>query len=261
MAVLASKLAELTHELYDAANLVGEFRLHAMKREITALYAKGDVDEVGYHHVLNGVFSRLGDWNRAVDHALKAVALRDGDVMLQNNAGVALLQTGDPIRAATLLAAAAGGPNGHSVSILANLAEAFAKMDAWPEARETLTEAITIADLDNVDHLYRLADAAGAVAQYERAVEFFARFLARRHGVEVPSDALSFIDGCPDEWWIGLRVPASLDGAVARMQARRQGPAPAVEFEDDDAEASALEVFEAMRPYRDRANKAVLPDG
>ena len=262
MAVPASKISELVHELLDQANLVGEFRLHAMRRDITALYAKGDVDEFTYHHVLNAILSRLGDWDRSLGHALKAIALRN-DANALNNAAVAYLRVDPPHpeEAARLLVEATGLPDGNALSILANLAEAFAGMGAWTQARETLAEAFAIADLDNVEHLYRLSDASGAIGQYERSVELFARFLARRKGVEAPADPLPFIDGCPDSWWVGLHVPKAIEGAVARVRALREPAAAYVDRVDIDASASALAVLEEMRPYRARANKSALPDG
>jgi Flp pilus assembly protein TadD len=260
MAVPATKADQLLHELSDPANLVSEFRLHQIRREVLELYAQGVLEPAFYHHLLNEVAWRLGDTAAALSHAQKAASLND-NVMLANNAGVALMDAGDFVGAARCLAEAAARPDGHTVTVLTNLAEAFGRMGAWPEARETFAAASDVADVGNSQHLYRLAEAAGSVGLYRTCVDLFARMLAVRHGVPLADDALAFIDACPEDWWVGLRVPDAIAGAVDRVRAVREGvPFGAAAADDDESLESALDAFMATAPARTRATRRILDE-
>lgn len=259
MAVPASALEGLTRELFDPANLVSEFRLHQMNRDVTSMYGRGEIDSFAFHFVSEAIQARLGDVAGARRHALGALAHRRDAVTL-NNAAIALLRVGDVERAAELLVEAIEQV-ADDVGLLANLAEVFAAMDAWAEARDTFVRAREVANADNPEHLFRLADAAGAVHEYAQSVDLFARFLARRHGVDPVPDSLAFIDGCPDGWWVGLKVPSSVARAVARVRSVREARPELHDALDEEATRSAVEVLDDLASYRGRANRAVLSDG
>lgn len=214
------------------------------------------------HMCLHQLLGRLGRWDEALGHA-NWIANTMPSVTAINNVGVALIHLGRYEDAASCMAEAAAQPDSATyIGLHANLAEAFAGMGAWPEARATFDHAVSLADENSAEDMFRLSDAAACLGLYHRAVEMYARFVELRFGIARPAEMgpLDFIEA-NEHRLADVEASVAMSEAAVRVAARRDGrkilPAEGSDAPDDD---DRLAVLESFRPLRERANRAVLRD-
>jgi tetratricopeptide (TPR) repeat protein len=247
----------LLDELGDITRTWDEVRL---KRELRNV-ERWPMFELTRHLCYHLLYCKLGRWDKALEHA-SWIATSTPTTVTYNNLAVALIHLGRHEEGAEYLVQASEMPGGDTyVGLYANLAEAFAGMGAWTTAQSTFEHAVSLADRDKAEDMYRLSDSAACVGEYQRSVEYFARFVMLSTGAAWPEGAapLEYVEA--NEALIpNVIVSGAMEEAALRVGARRDGSrATTVEPSSGSGEGN-LATFEAFRSLRARANSAVLRD-
>lgn len=261
MPVAKPKVVDLLERLGAVWESPNEFTLRAILRDAKDEIRRGG-ESMPLALVAAGALDRLGDVQSASSYRRDAVRLAPDDVSSQINLGVCYLKLSEPVRGRDALLAAAdlaGEAGLANVVLLTNLAEAFWLSDEREKAVKCLELADSAANVEDRDHLWRLADAHAALENHLHAAALLARFLSR--GSAYPERY-----GAPDAAWMDEQLHEQ-DPFLTRSQRRSltfaadfATASAAVEADTTsmvpDPEAEAI--FEGTRWLRARANQALL---
>jgi tetratricopeptide (TPR) repeat protein len=186
-----SKIDQLDARLSTHWEVISEFTLHQMRREVAQLLPKSDLETtVRLHHIAGSISLRLGEWKDAVERFQAALDIavaqeRQDLATFWINLGVAQASAGDSPQALESLLRASdlsGDDAWKDVVQLTNLIVVLVALRRHQDAVSMYSAAEAAADMDNYDHLYRLATAAAMLQRYHVAVEFLGQILRRSSG-------------------------------------------------------------------------------
>jgi len=149
--------------------------------------------------------------------------------------------------------------------ILANMAEAFAKLGDVEESRKAFAEAVRLADLDDTNTVFVLANQAAEIGAKGDAIELLARFVTMVDRIERESksaiDVLRAASAKARESYSQSYVPV-LRQVVAEAELASATWERLRPLHQDNGEqpedTEHLKVFEQTRLYRGAANVAVM---
>ena len=177
-----------------------------------------------------------------------------------NNVGCQLLELDRAGEALDYLIAATEAPTDNPqrtrVIAFANIAEAFFQLGQIADARDAFQEAINSADPHNPFHQFMLATQAVTIGARSAALEFAARFAAIAAGTAIGNrSALDVLRDAPAHVLDALHENVQL----SRVLDLYLDPPVTPEAAEEHADTSdASDVFEATRPWRERANSEVM---
>ncbi len=224
-----------------------------------------DHELAGFLFALMGLcYERLGRYEKALEEYKLALQRTPEPTPLRadilGNRGVALVYLGRYRDGATSLIEAARIPGGDQLAHLSNLAEALDRLGDREAALQVFQEALEAADLTQPRDCFRMAHQAAELGLDAEAVELFARFVARRTGLDVRERAaVEVIRAAKDEDKGTLKERPALDAAVRRAiamtdeLARLARLGPETNAPNEGATAEALDVYEATRHLREEA--------
>ena len=234
MSVPATQAQELVARyaalLNDPTHALDEKVLRGILAETNRMLANArPADRARLHGIRGAVCMRLTQFADALVEYKHARLLAPGNAYDLNNMAACMMEMGRTQEALDLLrdARALNPTRDLLVVIWANEAEARQRLGHQQTARESFEAAVRHANLDNPVEAFSLARVAAELGADHEAVEFFARYLALDQGVALgDEDAVDFVRRAPDALWARARALPVLHGALARVLAQDDDPAP-----------------------------------
>jgi len=234
MSVPATQAQELVARyaalLDDASQHLDETVLLGILAETKRLLPSARPIDRGRLHMLRGVvYTRLQRHQDSLHEHKLARMLDPTEADHANNIAAALLNLGRAEEALEYLRQArAQQPTPQLKLLIAlNEAEAYARLGETRAAFTAFEQAVALASARSASDAFSLALAAAELGADHEAVEFFARYLALVQGVALgDEDAVDFVRRAPDALWARARALPALHGALARVLAQDDDPAP-----------------------------------
>lgn len=233
-------------------------------RSLKADLGKVSEEQEGETHLFLGyLYSRLKDRPKALSHLLDANRILPNDIRVAINLGALLLKIGRPGDAAAIQQAALEGvPRQRTTKVcvlLSNLATALAAIGDEEQAVQALQYAEESIPPFSRFALLSFSESAAQLGYDRQALRTFARILDPTLD-ESPSrqqidELVSGSDWNDPESWPHLSRCVQTHRAYLLAKVRQaQEPAPGLPADQEEAyEEHVLEVFDEMRPLRERA--------
>lgn len=265
MPLPASKLDEYNARLCDWTQGIQELELRRILSELNAIKKTATGDMRAFVYALIGsAYKRLQKGPEALQ-AFRAADTMAPTLTTKTNLGAALIDMGLYEEAVYVLAKAAE-MDSSNVAALMNFSAALVRLGSLEEARGIFEYAVA-AGAHSTNDLFVLASMAATVGAETEAIELFARFLAVSQGVLIGNtSAIEFIRHSPPELMTGLAHSSALLRTLVRAElfgdeVQRLRATHSSRETGETAGETEEDVLEWMRPFRERANDAVLGGG
>lgn len=245
------KAEDWMRRLGDPSVSVSEFELYRMLDDLKRGRVESHPDE---HATLRGLaLGRLGRHVEALAAFEEVVALGCETWEVTRNRGVALLHLGRLPEAAEAFVRASEQPSGYNLLVLVALIDVLVRSGAFSEARDVFEAAVGLAQTS--DEWLTLVRSADALGEPRRVLQMAAKSMGGDDRLDLEAFAREIL--CEDlpDW-----LTDSLRGSLNQLGEAREAWAAEAQATrtDPTADASALAVFEAFAPLRERANASVF---
>jgi len=267
-AALDQRLVELANLVADVSRPITEMGAQPLRNELKQYIDRGVSPEIEAEIFrMQAVLSaRTNKQERALEEirlALQRVpSPGESRALILGDRSSILLQLDRFEEARTSAVEALGMPGGQTLPNYLILSDALIHLERREEAFDLFRTAVDKFDLTKELNCFLLSTAACSLGLDEDAVELFARFVAKRSGLEIGDrPALDVIKDASPEIQRLLTRNQGLLQSIIRVHAKtkeleRLSKLPIEDDGTPDDEARA--VFDATRPLRARAIRAVL---